>query len=101
MINYVHLLMIRKIIKYIHINFKLFLDEFTSHLKLRQGLRGKCLSPLDSIKPNIIFIFCTAWPAAPSTRLSITDTVMLRCVRSSYVASMSQKLYPPIFFSAG
>src|SRR5439155_495516 len=38
-----------------------------------QGTTGGCESPMASAKPNMRFMFCTAWPAAPFTRLSITD----------------------------
>src|SRR5271169_845718 len=37
------------------------------------GNSGTISSAVLSGRPNMIFMFCTAWPAAPLTRLSITD----------------------------
>src|SRR5262249_32700913 len=39
-----------------------------------QGTTATCVSPAVSGKPNIRFMFCTAWPDAPFTRLSMTDS---------------------------
>ena len=38
------------------------------------------------------FMFCTAWPAAPLTRLSMALTTTARLVRASKVTPISQKL---------
>ena len=47
------------------------------------GTMGICLSPSASSNPNRRFIFCTAWPAAPFTRLSIAPIMMIRFVLGS------------------
>src|SRR6185503_5119431 len=33
--------------------------------------------PVFSSRPNIKFMFCTAWPAAPLTRLSIAEKITI------------------------
>ena len=40
-------------------------------LIIHQGLLPVSINPVVSSSPNIRFIFCTAWPAAPLTRLSM------------------------------
>ena len=56
---------------------------------------GGISSPSFSSKPNIMFMFCTAWPDAPFTRLSITEhTNYPSCPlvnRQTYIA----KIGPP------
>ena len=47
------------------------------------GNTGGIKSPSVSGRPNNKFIFCTACPAAPFTRLSIAPIIMTRCVLSS------------------
>src|SRR6266545_7856525 len=37
-----------------------------------QGRTGGAVRPVSSGKPDMRFMFCTAWPAAPLTRLSTT-----------------------------
>src|SRR6185436_1619332 len=39
------------------------------------GTTGTCARPVASGSPNIRFMFCTACPAAPFTRLSITERI--------------------------
>src|SRR5207248_497126 len=39
---------------------------------------GRHRSPVRSSSPSMTFMFCTAWPAAPFTRLSITETSTAR-----------------------
>src|SRR5687767_1276188 len=39
-----------------------------------QGTTATCSRPVVSGQPNIRFMFCTAWPEAPLTRLSITES---------------------------
>lgn len=43
-----------------------------------QGNMGSCMSPIPSGNPRTRFMFCMAWPEAPFTRLSMTDTMMAR-----------------------
>ena len=38
------------------------------------GITASCSRPAFSGRPNMMFMFCTAWPEAPFTRLSITDS---------------------------
>ena len=47
------------------------------------GTMGSCSRPADSGRPKTMLKACTAWPAAPFTRLSSTETVVMRPVRSS------------------
>ena len=51
--------------------------------RVSYGNIGAWQSPIDSSSPNIRFIFCTACPAAPFTRLSIAPIMMIRLVRKS------------------
>ena len=48
-------------------------------------------TPSVSSRPSITFMFCTAWPDAPFSRLSITDTRIARPDGSTR-QPMSQKL---------
>src|SRR5438309_6434424 len=53
------------------------LFEKLGHWILRptgQGTMARCERPIVSSNPNMIFIFCTACPEAPFTRLSITES---------------------------
>ncbi len=45
--------------------------------------------PVFSSRPNIKFMFCTAWPAAPLTRLSIAEKTTICFPRTA--KPMSQK----------
>lgn len=46
---------------------------FPTNAVKNQGLSPTSINPAVSSKPHIRFMFCTACPAAPFTRLSITD----------------------------
>src|SRR5436305_459879 len=51
-------------------------DHKGSPLQVNYGLLPASIKPVRSSMPNIRFMFCTAWPAAPLTRLSIaTKTI--------------------------
>ena len=39
-----------------------------------KGINASCSRPVVSGSPHMRFMFCTAWPAAPLVRLSITDS---------------------------
>src|SRR5215210_3815428 len=54
-------------------------------------------SPVVSGQPHITFKLCTAWPAAPLTRLSSALSRMIRLVRGSYRDAMSMKFVPTTF----
>src|SRR5690348_12983756 len=57
---------------------------------VRHGLVTTSFRPVVSSRPNIKFIFCTAWPAAPFTRLSIAEKTTICLPRAAN--PMSQKL---------
>ena len=48
-------------------------------------------NPSFSSKPNIRFMFCTAWPAAPFSRLSMHETSTARLPSGESEKPMSQK----------
>src|ERR1017187_8039402 len=53
------------------------LADFLQQLRRHRGDYGRTGTwrrPSDSSRPNIIFMFCTAWPEAPLTRLSMTES---------------------------
>src|SRR5208283_4338001 len=55
------------------------------------GRTGGARRPVVSGRPNIRFMFCTAWPAAPLTRLSSTariTTVSPPCGRCTAIRQM-------------
>src|SRR5207245_11105397 len=54
------------------------------------GLLPVSINPVFSSNPNIKFIFCTAWPAAPLTRLS--SAVKTTSCRPRAAKPTSQKL---------
>src|SRR5882672_1672232 len=58
------------------------------------GLLPVSINPVFSSSPNIKFMFCTAWPAAPLTRLSIA--VKTTICRPRAANPMSQKF---VFFT--
>src|SRR5699024_10389960 len=58
------------------------------------GHNGIKSMPVFSSTPISLFMFCTACPDAPFTKLSITETTVIRFVRSSYLIPISQKLEP-------
>src|SRR5579862_8071861 len=52
-----------------------------------QGTTASCRRPSVSAKPNMRFMFCTAWPAAPLTRLSSTaSTTSVSASRGRWTA---------------
>ena len=53
------------------------------------GNIGTCFSPSSSSKPNSRFMFCTACPAAPLTRLSSAPIMIIRPVRGSILKLIS------------
>ena len=58
--------------------------RFKARIRLLEALLGEtCNKPSASLNPNIRFIFWTAWPAAPFTRLSIAPIMMILCVLGS------------------
>ena len=69
----------------------LFAEHIFSSIFLQNyGYMGTRSSPARSSKPNAIFIFCTACPAAPLTRLSMAEKTMTRRVRGSICHARSQ-----------
>src|SRR5690606_3883368 len=60
----------------------------------RHGSRAACESPRRSSRPNRIFMFCTAWPEAPLTRLSITDSTTTRLPPCGRCTAIRQTLPP-------
>ena len=61
-------------IEWIYIEeFHLF-PVFRLSVRVRQKAEAFRRSPSFSSRPNIRFMFCTAWPEAPFSRLSITET---------------------------
>src|SRR5215475_3233195 len=58
-------------------------------LCFHHGFVPSNINPLFSSKPNIKFIFCTAWPAAPFTRLSNAENTTT--CRPRVAKPMSQK----------
>src|SRR5699024_2111382 len=69
--------------------------------KCPYGKTGIKSIPVFSSIPSILFIFCTACPEAPFTKLSMTETTVTRFVRSSYVKPISQKFEPYTSFVLG
>ena len=49
----------------------------------------------------MMFMFCTACPAAPFTRLSATEMATIVPVRLSNVADTSQKFVPATYSTCG
>ncbi len=45
---------------------------------LHYGKSGSCRRPVVSSRPKEMFMFCSAWPAEPLTRLSSTEITMAR-----------------------
>ena len=62
-----------------------------SNLRSTRVTNPPSQEPAHSSKPYITLKFCTAEPAAPFTRLSITDTINARPLASSTFQPMSQK----------
>ena len=65
------------------------------------GNIGTCCKPSFSGNPNIMFMFCTAWPAAPFTRLSIAPIIIILPVLSSTLKLTSTKLLPSTHLVSG
>lgn len=65
------------------------LHEFVAADK-RQFHQSRPVSPAVSSNPNMMFMFCTAWPAAPFTRLSVALMITMVPVRGSHFAAISQ-----------
>src|SRR3989338_8828692 len=58
-------------------------------------LRGGFLNrPSVSSKPHIRFMFCTAWPEAPLSRLSIAEIIIIVFWSALTLTPISQKLVP-------
>ena len=62
--------------------------------EIAQGKSGSWRRPAVSGKPISTFMFCTAWPEAPLTRLSIAETRMARPESRSFERPMRQRLEP-------
>src|SRR6185503_17084231 len=60
----------------------------------RQGTTASCSRPCDSGNPNMRFMFCTAWPAAPFTRLSSTASTTSVCASMGRWIAMRHWLVP-------
>src|SRR6185312_229674 len=58
------------------------------------GKSGSCSNPVVSAMPSMAFMSCTAWPEAPFTRLSITETRMARPDKRSCAKPIWQRLDP-------
>ena len=68
---------------------------------LAHGTMGPWPSPNASSRPDMTFMFCTAWPDAPLTRLSVTDTMMAWPSRRSAKTPMIQWFEPRTSCVAG
>ena len=79
----------------------LFLFVQKSSVFVFYGNIGTCCKPSFSGNPNIMFMFCTAWPAAPFTRLSIAPIIIILPVLSSTLKLTSTKLLPSTHLVSG
>lgn len=62
---------------------RIYLNNCIEPPLLYYGNIGTRFNPAFSSSPNIIFMFCTAWPAAPLTRLSIAPIMITLLVLGS------------------